>query len=240
MKKWIKRRVPWLVPIYSYLVWNFVIRPRWKKLGMGVFTEHFRNNGWGSAESVSGEGSTHEQTVVVRSLLPKIVQDFDIRTMLDIPCGDFHWMRLLDLPVIYIGADVVDEVVAANKDRYSSDSRSFAKLDVTKDQLPAVDLVLCRDCLFHFSFKHVAEALENIKASGARYLLVTTNTQLEQNKDIVTGEWRRLNLQIAPFSLPAPILLISEECPDPASSDKHLALWRIADLQGISEQLAKP
>lgn len=230
IKEWIKKRVPMLVPIYSYVLWTFVIRPRWRRLGMGVFTEHFRNTGWGSTESVSGEGSTLEQTIAVRAALPDIVRDFDIRTMLDIPCGDFNWMKMVDLPLNYIGADIVDDVIASNQRRFANASRSFAKLDVTSDVLPAVDLILCRDCLVHFSLEHVSAALANMKASGARYLLTTTNTQLEHNKDIVTGEWRRLNLQIAPFSLPAPLRVIDEKCPNPASPDKHLALWRIADL----------
>lgn len=230
IKKWVKRHFPWLVPAYSYAVWNFVIRPRWRRMGMAVFTEHFRENGWGSDESVSGEGSTVEQTAAIRAALPDIIRDHQIRTMLDIPCGDFNWMKLLALPVTYTGADIVDEIVAMNQSRFSSPSRSFVTLDLTVERLPDVDLILCRDCLFHFSFQHVAAALANIKASGARFLLTTTNTQLDRNRDIVTGEWRRLNLQLPPFSLPEPILLIDEKCPNPLSPDKHLGLWRVSEL----------
>ena len=229
IKKSVKRHAPWLVPAYSYMCWNFVIRPRWRKMGMAVFTEHYRKNGWGCGESVSGEGSTVEQTACVRQVLPKIVKDFEIRSMLDIPCGDFNWMRILDLPVKYIGADIVERIVTTNQQRYSTPLRSFLRLDLTCDKLPLVDLILCRDCLFHFSFAHASKALVNIKRCGARFLLTTTNTRLQQNRDIVTGEWRRLNLQLPPFSLPRPLMLIDEKCPNPASQDKHLGLWRIGN-----------
>lgn len=137
---------------------------------------------------------------------------------------------MLDLPVAYIGADVVDEIIAENQEKFCSDKRSFVKLDLTTGPLPQVDLILCRDCLFHFSFEHIFKALDQIKRSGSTYLLTTTNTRLERNRDIVTGEWRRLNLEAPPFSLPKPLMLLDEKCPNPASPDKQMGLWRISEL----------
>jgi SAM-dependent methyltransferase len=230
LKGVVKRRAGWLVPAYSYVIWRFVIRPRWRKLGMGVFAEHYRRNSWGNRESVSGDGSTLAETAAVRDALPDICRDYDVRTILDAPCGDFNWLRSVDLPVAYIGADIVAEIVAANQDRFATDRRSFVRLDLTTDPLPAADLVLCRDCLFHFSFAHIHQALANIRRSGARLLLTTTNPSLGANRDIVTGEWRPLNLQAPPFSLRPPLLLINERCPSPYAADKHLALWRVADI----------
>jgi SAM-dependent methyltransferase len=199
-------------------------------MGMEVFSEHYRKNGWGCCESVSGEGSTIEQTAVIREALPKIVRDFQVRTLLDIPCGDFNWMKLLELPVQYTGADIVEEIIAANQKSFGNPSRSFIRLDLTVDTLPTADLVLCRDCLFHLSYAHIFQALANIKRSGSRFLLTTTNMRLIENKNIVTGEWRRLNLLVPPFSLPKPLLLIDEKCPNAVSPDKHIGLWRISDL----------
>jgi hypothetical protein len=139
-------------------------------------------------------------------------------------------MKLLELPVQYTGADVVEELVAENRSQFGNHSRSFTRLDLTSDTLPKVDLVFCRDCLFHFSYADILRAIKNAKRSGSTYLLTTTNTQLEQNKNIVTGEFRRLNLQIAPISLPTPLLLIDEKCPTVGIPDKHMGLWRLSDL----------
>jgi hypothetical protein len=228
IKNFVKHRAPYLVPAYSYICWNFFIRPRWQRMGVAaVFTEHYRNNGWGSSESVSGTGSTVGQTAVVREILLQIVRTYEIGTVLDIPCGDFNWMRLVDLPVRYIGADIVDDLVAENNRKFANPGCSFIKLDLTEDPLPQADLIMCRDCLFHFSFEHIAKALTNIKGSGARFVLATTNSRLDRNRNIVTGGWRRLNLRKPPFSLPEPLMLIDEKIPD---QDKSLGLWRISDL----------
>jgi hypothetical protein len=230
LKQAVKQRMPWVIPIYSCLCWNLVIRPRWRRMGMAVFTEHYRRNGWGSPESVSGEGSTLEQTAAIRAALPRLVEDLRIKTMLDIPCGDFNWMRLLDLPLQYTGADIVAEIVRENQRRFASDTRQFKVLDVVADRLPSADLIFCRDCFFHFSYEHIFKAISNIKRSGAKYLLTTTNTRLAKNRNIVTGEWRRLNLQVLPFSLPLPMVLIDECCPNSVGSDKHMGLWSVSDL----------
>ena len=69
----------------------------------------------------------------------------------------------------------------------------------------------------------------------SQYLLTTSFTDRQDNKDIITGEWRPLNLQIAPFSLPKPIRIINEKCTQKKSSyaDKSLGLWKISDIAKI-------
>jgi hypothetical protein len=240
LKESVKRRAPpWFTALYSYLCWNLFIQRRWRRMGVtAVFTEHYKNNSWGVEETRSGLGSTVYSTEAIRAALPQLITEFQIRTMLDIPCGDLNWMRLLDLPVTYIGADIVEEIVAHNQRRYSSQTRSFLRIDLITDPLPKVDLILCRDCLFHFSFQHIRQALTNIKRSGGAFLLTTTNPLLERNHDIVTGGWRRLNLQGPPFSLPKPVMLIGEKSPYPAD-DRHLGLWRISDIPPITSPIAR-
>jgi hypothetical protein len=234
LKQAAKRVSPgWLVSAYGFLCWNLVIRPRMRRRGMaGVFADHYAANGWDNLESRSGEGSTLTETEAVRAALPKLIADYGIATVLDIPCGDFNWMSRLDLPVSYVGADLVAEIVARNREIHASDSRSFVQLDLAADELPPADLILCRDCLVHFSFEHIHAALANIRRSQAKFLLTTTNVRLARNRNIVTGDWRRLNLQAAPFLLPEPLLLIDERTTNPAGLDKHLGLWRVCDIPG--------
>jgi hypothetical protein len=238
LEKAIQRIAPPLVPIYRFFhpiyykcYYAMVVRPKWRRMGMDVFTMHFREGRyWCSDESRSGEGSTLKQTEVIRAEFPRLVATYQLQSVLDIPCGDFNWMRTVDLNIPYTGADIVDDIVRANQQKYACGNRSFVKLNLTRDELPKVDLLLCRDCLFHFSYKDIFLALDRIKRSGSTYLLTTTNTGVSQNRDIVTGEFRRLNLQIPPFSFPKPLLLINENCPNPKIPDKHVGLWRIADL----------
>lgn len=199
-----------------------------------VFTEIYLQNRWGGRDSVSGTGSDLEQTRVIVGELRVLLRELAISTMLDIPCGDFHWMKTVDLRDIdYCGADIVADLVRRNAERYGRDGLRFEALDVMNDTLPDVDLVLCRDCLVHFSFADALDALANICRSRSTYLLATTFTSRGDNVDIVTGRWRVLNLERAPFLLPGPLRTIHEGCTqgDGAYADKALGLWRIADVR---------
>ena len=81
--------------------------------------------------------------------MTEIVEQYSVTSILDVPCGDFNWMQHVEFDGLYRGADIVRELITENQARYGSDRRRFAVLDVTRDQLPASDLVLCRDCLNH-------------------------------------------------------------------------------------------
>jgi hypothetical protein len=199
-----------------------------------VFTEIYRNNGFGGTNSVSGTGSDIRQTRIVISELPALFNDFNISTVLDIPCGDFHWMKNVDLHDIdYTGADIVKELILSNRVKYARDGIRFESLDVAKDKLPSVDLIFCRDCLVHLSNRETFLALCNICDSQSGYFLTTTFTDRKVNHDIVTGQWRPLNLQVAPFLFPKPLRIVNEQCSEGGGvyGDKSLALWRIEDIR---------
>jgi hypothetical protein len=199
-----------------------------------VFRHAITENKWGLHDSVSGGGSDLYQTRAVRERLPMLWSDFDIGTILDLPCGDFYWMKHLPMDDIrYIGADILPELIQRNNELYAAPNVAFRTMNLLEDRLPKVDLILCRDCLVHFPYRHVATALRNICDSGSTYLLTTTFTE-RRNHDIATGQFRPLNLEAKPLSLPAPILLINEGCTegDGIYQDKSLGLWRVSDLKG--------
>jgi SAM-dependent methyltransferase len=189
----------------------------------------FQQNVW-AAESSSGIGSTESETQILREALPELWQDLKVTSILDIPCGDFGWMSQLDLPEIrYVGADIVPDLIATHQKNYSGRNREFLVLDATRDHLPKVDLILCRDCLVHLSFDNVQRALDNFRRSGSKYLLTTHFVQQAANQEIEDGDWRPLNLQKAPFYLPSPQRILVEGCQeaDGAFADKTLALWAL-------------
>lgn len=198
-----------------------------------VFTKIFETDFWRGQESRSGAGSVREQTRIIEREIPRLLRLLKAGSLLDIPCGDFHWMRHVDLSGIdYLGADVVEAMIATNK-KYEQRGRRFAPLDLLNDALPRSDVMLVRDCLVHFSYADLGRALRNIQASGSRWLLTTTFTARPENKDIQTGQWRALNLQQPPFSFPAPLELVNEGCTEDKGkhADKSLGLWEIAALR---------
>jgi hypothetical protein len=159
-----------------------------------------------------------------------LLRAYGIQTLLDLPCGDFNWMQQVDLQGIhYIGADIVETLVAQNQQKYGQDYRKFLHLDLLTDELPAVDGVLVRDCLVHFSLAHIEQALTNLRRSKIRYLLSTTFSDIETNVEIQTGYWRPINLLKPPFNLPEPLASLPDSGPKTRSGfpDKMLFIWEI-------------
>ena len=225
------------------MIRNFLQRFRSSRLGHAVawsrgksvrevFTDIYRHNLFGGTDSCSGTGSDLMQTEEIRRRLPPLLREIGAQTMLDIPCGDFHWMKEAELDILYTGADVVEELIRRNEQLYANKNRRFLALDVINDDLPKVDLVFCRDALVHFSFEDALAALMNIKRSGSRYLLTTTFTERNSNRDIRTGQWRPLNMVKPPLNFPSPIMLINEKCTegDRSWGDKSLGLWKVCDI----------
>lgn len=155
-------------------------RQRWYRLLLAgasnkvLFTLIHDKHLWDEKESVSGPGSTFDATRNIRAALPEIFETYNIKSVLDIPCGDFNWMQHVDLKGIdYTGADIVEELIEKNNRNFASDKRKFLVLDLTRDTLPGSDLVICRDGLVHLTDREISLALRNIKKSGAKYLFTT-------------------------------------------------------------------
>lgn len=202
----------------------------------GEFTGIYERRYWGAAGSASGGGSSLESTRAVREVLPRLLGEVRAQSMLDIPCGDFHWMQSVALDGIdYTGGDVVGAIIAENSRRHERNGIRFVQLDVINDRLPAADLVLCRDCLVHLPLADVTKALRNMARSGSTWLLTTTFPTRNENGEIAPGKWRPLNLQIAPFHLPPPEQLVNEDCTDAggAYADKSLGLWRCESIRRV-------
>ena len=198
------------------------------------FERIHETNLWGADTSVSGVGSELDATAAIRARLPGLLKEHGIRSLLDAPCGDHRWMASLDLDLDRdIGMDIVPSIIETLQLRYLGDARrTFLLGDLTRDPLPRCDLILSRDCLVHFSFATLAQAMRNLKASGAIWLLTTTFPELERNDDIEDADWRPLNFEAPPFRWPAPLETINERCTEAngAYADKSLALWRLDDL----------
>ena len=194
-----------------------------------IFTAIHAANAWGDRESVSGPGSTRERAATFLPELIALVRQLRFATLLDAPCGDFNWAEpLADAVRQYVGVDVVPDLVAANRSRWSSPNRSFLCRDLVRQRLPSADLVLCRDALVHLGNDDALAALANMRRTGAGHVILTTFVGDRSNADIANGEWRPLNMQRPPFSLPPPVALVDEHCHHTGGiyADKRLGLWR--------------
>ena len=168
------------------------------------FNKIYSTNYWFDNESRSGTGSSLRSTENIRFHLPKIIETFNIKKLFDAPCGDFNWMSqvLKSIEIDYLGSDIVKDLIVSNK-KYENDKIKFSKLDIIVDKLPTSDLMICRDCLFHFSYKDIFLFLNNFLSSDIKYILLTSHLNTEhkfENKDIVTGDFRKIDLFSKPFN----------------------------------------
>jgi 2-polyprenyl-3-methyl-5-hydroxy-6-metoxy-1,4-benzoquinol methylase len=190
------------------------------------FTYIYNKKLWyNNGESESGAGSTLKATEKLRKDLDNFLREVNSRVLLDIGCGDFNWMKEIELPCSYIGIDIVKSVIEKNKANYKNDKISFQHLNAVDEELPAdVDVILCREVLFHLSFDDGIKVLNKVKKSGARYFIATTNRSIDKNIDIESGNFRNINLSLPPYNLKSDYKEIDDSS---ISKNRVLGIWEL-------------
>lgn len=227
MLSFLKRKLAFLHPlVVQYRLF------RQQKNPQKIFTDIYKRNAWGCDESYSGWNSTLATTADLRKQLPELFSRYQISSMNDIPCGDFNWMKAVELgSTFYFGGDIVPALIEANKRKWESENRKFGVINLLSDPLPKADLFLCRGCLDHFSEADVKKTILNIRKSGCTYLLATTYPKA-LNSNILTGDYRPINLTAPPYNFPEALLLIPDDEDALAGSEptKYLGLWQVSGL----------
>jgi len=178
---------------------------------------------------------TEHQNAAIRQL----VTDHNIKSVVDIQCGDFSamWDIVFSFDH-YIGCDVDAELIEHNK-RYSNDIISFQTTNAVTDEIPTADLLIVRDLFEHLSHANATLAIQNILKSGCTYLLASTQynpfdpeyPKLHVNVD--SDSPHPVCLGSDPFKFPVPEVYL--EGPAVSAHDvgvrKGLGLWKIENLK---------
>ncbi len=228
---WFFRNLKYKLPGYSQIKYlKRKYRQRKFNDAEDIFTDHYNKNFWGDSESVSGSGSTLTYTENIRKELPDLIEGLSCNSMLDAPCGDYNWIKLIKWKedFSYIGGDIVKALIESNSDKFARDKVSFIHLNIIDDTLPDVDLWMCRDCFIHLSNEDVSKALSNFSKSNIDYLLVSNYPQCTVNRNMPTGSGRLYNLLLPPFNLPAPVKTIDDWVE--GFPVRNLSLWRKSDF----------
>jgi hypothetical protein len=190
-----------------------------------MFTRYYDKNHWADPESRSGPGSRQNSPQVRHALLTlsAITEQYGIRTLADIPCGDFNWIGtyLSAWPSVeYTGFDIVAKLVKQNQMTFPD--RQFARLDIVVEVPPPSDLIFCKDLLNHLETAEIVQAIANMRRSGSKYLLASNNFGYvnEEMKRSRYDSSRHVDLTAAPFHYP-----------QPTWHDHYLGLWRLADME---------
>ena len=185
-----------------------------------IFSTIYDTYGFGGDESRSGPGSTLYETEKLREKIKNLVKYKDIKSVVDIPCGDFNWMReIVESFELYHGGDIVSQCIDENTKKYASDRISFSVIDLMESQIPQCDLLIVRDVIGHYPIEDGKKIVDNILNSNCKYLLsnswynvIDKEYHLKHiNNGADYGRFYPVNLMSEPFNFPEPELIIEED-----------------------------
>ena len=201
---------------------------------------------------ISGSGDGSDLGMNTRyslMFLAKAIKQYDIRSMLDVPCGDVNWQFHaweLDSLDLYAGLDIVRKTIRFQKVRFAHHkNKLFAHWDMVACPLPRwrpqrgqqsspFDLVHMRHVIQHIGPRRGAATINNVRHSGARYLMVTTFPDFPlAAPEMHDGGFYPNNMARPPFNFP-PALDCMHRLPvgrTAAQSDwDHACLYRVTDI----------
>jgi hypothetical protein len=163
--------------------------------------------GWGNREGQPcGPGSTLTWTTAIRKWLPEMIEKHGINSICDAGAGALHWQKELFTPgSFYLPFDLIPR------------HPDVLPLDITKEDLPSCDAVLCRHVLIHFDPPRIIATLGRF-SRVAKFLIASQypkarpfNPALQYNQTDLT-KW-----------LGRPLDIVEDGGQDAC----HLAIWRL-------------
>lgn len=172
-----------------------------------IFTNLYATGAWGKNEEglgTSGPDSKLENSQPYIKFLQEFIHMNDIKSVVDAGCGDWSFSKAIDWrEATYIGIDVVKPVIERNQTTFSSPNISFIHADIIDIELPAADLLICKDVLQYLSNSEIQQFLKRI--GKYKYCLITNDTRPnstnQPTRNIVCGDHRRLDLTCPPFNV---------------------------------------
>jgi hypothetical protein len=202
-----------------------------------IFFLIYKSNHWNKYKKinednflVSGPGSIpgNKQTNNVINNLDIFIKKNNIKSILDMPCGDFSWMKNLvknNTDINYTGYDIVNDIITLNNKKHSSNKINFFCRDIVNEKnYDNFDLVFIRDFFIHIDNESINRILTKIKNSKVRFLACSNNNNESFNNNIAAiGAHRKINLKIKPFYLDEIFHTFSEE-----KDDNYINIYKIS------------
>ena len=173
-----------------------------------IFDKIYAEARWGrspnGARFYSGMGSRPQFTAAYeRLVIDLIAHNPQIRTIVDLGCGDFQVadriLKALDRrsrPVDYVGCDIAKNVVAHNQTAKARQGVRFVQANIMDDGLPAGDVALVRQVLQHLTNDDITKALANIRKTYPVAIITESlpTKRIAPNADIARGISTRVPL----------------------------------------------
>lgn len=197
---------------------NFISQ---KLLNKIIFNSIYKSNHWNKSkkfdqsQSYSGPGST-ANSIQTNNLIIELQNFFkknQIQNILDAPCGDCAWIKkIFKTNINYTGIDIVEDLINNNKLTFSSNSNiKFYCDDLTEfSDFNGYDFILMRDFFIHLPLPLIKNILTNLRNSNCKYFAFNNYESVDLNKEISTGQHRKINFLKEPFNLDSPHVKIQE------------------------------
>lgn len=82
--------------------------------------------------------------------------------------------------------------------------------------------------MVHLPARHNLKIIQNIQASGARFLMASTYVQADENgvsETFVPPVGHNINLSLPPYCLPEPIAVFDDQSTGTERTDLRMGLW---------------
>ena len=184
-----------------------------------AFEEIYSQHKWGGV-SKSGPGSDPHATKEYVKFINNFLQDnINIKSIVEIGCGDWATTRLLKFPTdySYLGYDIVSSVIEENTRQFGGKKTRFICADFMSSEIETGDLILIKDVLQHLSNDVVNTFINNILPKYKVAIITNDVKKYRQklffgiplikrkyqtpNLDILDGKSRPLEIDKSPFML---------------------------------------
>jgi hypothetical protein len=183
-----------------------------------IFGDIYRDGLWGGARGqfYSGQGSDDEVTAEYVAIVKCYIDRHNIRSIVDLGCGDFRVGRQLLRPgVSYLGVDLIPQMIESHQIQFGSETVRFIVGDIIDDVLPDGELYLIRQVLQHLSNAQIGQVLEKLRDKP--HVLIAEHHPAprrfkEYNRDKTPGQAIRVPFgsgvypDMPPFSWPCKII----------------------------------
>lgn len=166
-----------------------------------VFEDIYFHNRWTHG---SGPGSIRQLNTPFLSYLANFLSENDVKSLVDVGCGDFQLFEGFSFgPAAYLGLDVTRSVIARNKRAFEDSQIKFAAMPSDVSDLPAADLYIVKDVLIHLDNETSVKLINAVLQKGKAAIFVDNYSAdaKSYNRDIVVGEFRPVDVSLAPFNL---------------------------------------
>lgn len=212
------RVIIFVIIIFLFILWLFLKKQNEgfknndeNKQLYNIFNDTYKNKIWGEEGDGSGTGSEPSNTINTRKSLIQIIKQYNVKTLIDAPCGSCKWTKFLledlqkeNIKINYYGFDIADEsIINANKNLESLKTYHTIKIQqgsITDTQFPKADMILCRDTLQHLSYNSISKTLQNF-AKTKSIIVLGGYLNNNSNNNITDGDYFSINYTSEPFNM---------------------------------------